>query len=345
MKNNYLLILALLSFLVSSCKQAVFLTVNEPPAVNLSNQYKRGGFINRTFPEEGLGRVLEVLDKGLTLEGNLDERGSLAAIQGAHDELSRKSRFEHLVILDSMKVKGGGLNAFPTAIEWSEVDRLCAEQDLDFLIVLEVYDTDTDINYSTGTSTRNTPLGSVNIPTHRATVTTNIRTGWRIYDPAKRLILDEFFVRDRLRNSGGGINPIAAAAALLNRGDAVENTSNRIGHFYGGRVDPQQFRVNRTYFNKGSNNLKIANRRAEVGNWEGAAEMWEKGLNNSKRKVAGRSHHNMAIYYEIIGDVDKALEMSQKAFSDYNIKESQGYSNILLDRINRRERDKILREE
>lgn len=340
MKYIYLLSISFLMLFVG-CKQRVYLTVSEPPIVHLGSEYTRAGFINRTFAG-GKSKTLETIDKALSLEGNLDLNGSNAAIRGAYDRLTTNNRFEYLALMDSLTVENGGIGVFPAQLTWNEVEEQCRIGNVQFLMVLEVYDTDTKINYSTGMTTKQTPLGSVQVPVHNATMTTFIKTGWRIYDPNRKLIIDEIYLTDRLVSSGSGINPIAAAATLLNREQAVKQISTTIGQNYAHRIEPQLFRVWRNYYTKGSQNLKIAKRRSEVGDWDGAAEMWQKDLDSPKRKVAGRACYNMAIYKEISGDVDGALEMAQKAYSDYRIKEGQIYANILRDRIARREREKAL---
>jgi hypothetical protein len=340
MKYVYLFIITLFT-LLASCKQRVYLTVNEPPIVHLGSEYTRAGFINRSF-SGGKSKTLETIDNAFSLEGNLDLKGSNAAIRGAYDRLTTNQRFEYLALMDSLTVENGGIGVFPAALTWNEVDEQCKLGNVQFLMVLEVYDTDTKISYSTGMTTKQTPLGSVQVPVHNATMTTIIKTGWRIYDPNRKLIIDEIYLTDRLVSNGSGINPVAAAATLLNREQAVKQISTRIGESYAHRIEPQLFRVWRNYYNKGSQNLRIAKRRSEVGDWDGAAEMWQKDLDSPKRKVAGRATYNMAIYKEIVGDIDGALELAQKAYSDYRIKEGQIYANILRDRIARREREKVL---
>lgn len=49
----------------------------------------------------------------------------------------------------------------------------------------------------------------------------------------------------------------------------------------------------------GSINFKIAKRRAQTGNWEGAAGLWMTELNNPKAKITGRAYYNMAISNEL----------------------------------------------
>lgn len=77
----------------------------------------------------------------------------------------------------------------------------------------------------------------------------------------------------------------------------------------------------------------MAQRRAQTGDWEGAANLWEQELDNKKEKVAGRAHYNMAIINEINGDLEKALEWASKSYSDYRNKDGLRYVNILRNRM------------
>lgn len=179
---------------------------------------------------------------------------------------------------------------------------------------------------------QNTPLGTVQVPRHTATMRTTVKTGWRIYDPKNRWVRDEFWLRDVHRTSGSGINPAKALGTLMKRGQAVQQLSTQIGRFYAGRVRDQRFRVWRNYFNKGSRKLKIATRRSEVGDWDGAAELWLEETKSPKRKVAGRACYNMAIYAEINGDLQGAIDWAQKAYADYGNRQALDYANILRNR-------------
>jgi hypothetical protein len=88
----------------------------------------------------------------------------------------------------------------------------------------------------------------------------------------------------------------------------------------------------RDYYVKGTNNFKIAKRKAQVGKWDEAGELWEKETDNRSSKIAGRACYNMAIINEINGDLDKALQWSQKAYEDYNVKLALRYTRILENR-------------
>ncbi|MCB9222555.1 MAG: DUF6340 family protein [Crocinitomicaceae bacterium] len=332
MKGRYLLLSALVFIGIFSCKNRVYMTVSEPAAVFLEQEYESAGVVNRTY-SEGAGKIVDVIDNALTLEGNLDHEGSKAAVQGVFDELTVNPKFKRVVLMDSMTVKGGGIDIFPAQLPWEEVQRLCDENGVQLLFVLEVFDTDTKIDYSSQTVNKNTPLGTVPMIQHTATMTTKIKTGWRIYDPKNKWIRDEFWLSDRIQSTGSGINPLKAAEALMKRGQAVRQISTQVGRFYAGRVRDQQFRVWRTYFKKGDQNIKIGARRAQVNNWTGAAEMWEKATHSDRRRAAGKACYNMAVIAEINGDLYGAYEWAQKSYSDYKIKDGRDYARLLKNRI------------
>ena len=173
---------------------------------------------------------------------------------------------------------------------------------------------------------------------YEAAVSTLIKMGWRIYDSKNRMILDEFTQNREFVSSGRGINPLTAVNTIKGRDQGVKDLSDELGQIYGSRVFPYSRRVRREYYSKGTNNFKMAKRRAETGDWDGAAELWEKEVDNGKRKIAGRAHYNMAISSEINGDLDGAIEWASKAYTDYKDKNALDYVRILRKRVEKIER-------
>jgi hypothetical protein len=329
--KNYIITL-LLSILFFSCKtNELYLNVVEPAPVTIPGHIKNVGVINRSLPTKET-KVLDVVDKVLTVEGaNLDKDGSDASIKGLVDELSANNRFTSVEALKiDFRTPKNGL--FPVPLSWEIVDRICKETGKDALFALEIYDTDTKINYSNKPVEIKTLVGTLPALEHHADMETIVKQGWRIYDPAGRAILDEYNLGESVVYSGKGVNPMVAAAGLIGRKDAVKEVSNKAGHEYAMRILPFELRVMRDYYVKGTNNFKIAKRRAQVGKWNEAGELWEKETDNPRLKVAGRACYNMAIINEINGDLDQALQWAQKAYEDYNIKLALRYTRILENR-------------
>jgi len=150
------------------------------------------------------------------------------------------------------------------------VEKICSETKTDALFALELFDTNTQVSYSTSPGSVNTGFAKLSLPEHHVNMNTLVKTGWRMYDPSGRIILDEWNISKDLQFSGNGINPVAAAGALIGKKEAVIQVSNIAGHIYASRIDPFWIRVNRDYFVKGSDNLAMAKRKAQTGNWDEA---------------------------------------------------------------------------
>ena len=340
------LALILISFFILGCKTDLFLNVQEPPAVFLPKDYVSAGVVNRTLTS-GTQGILDKIEAGLSLEGpELDYVGSTDAVESCYDELTRNPRFQKVLLLDEMQLQTPGLDVFPAQLDWSEVERICIENDVQVLFVLEMFDTDTKVTYSQQTRQVNNPLGgTIPVLEHTATSRTNLKTGWRIYDPATKTVLDQFYVSDWITSTGTGINPAKAAAVLMNRKEAVKQVSKSVGRMYANRVEYVLLRVRRDFYNKGSRNLKTGRRKALIGDWDGAAEYWEKDLTHRKRKVAGRATYNMAVYAEINGDVENAYELANKAYTEFGITYARNYAAILNQRLQRIARNKMFEEQ
>jgi hypothetical protein len=112
----------------------------------------------------------------------------------------------------------------------------------------------------------------------------------------------------------------------------VKEVGNTAGHAYAFRIIPLWTRVSRDYFVRGSNNFKIAKRKAQTGNWDEAAKLWKQETTNPKSKVAGRACYNMAIISEINGDLDMAIKWAQQSYENYNTHLGLTYVNILRNR-------------
>jgi hypothetical protein len=331
MKKYSILLLAIFALL--SCKtQQLYLNVVEPAPVTMPKYIKSVGVINRSIPTDET-KTLDVLDKALSLEGvDLDKDGAMESIRGLSDELLNNSRFVEVKTLNDIDFRTSVLTDFPAPLTWEIIEKICRETKTDALFSLEKFDTDTHLNYSNRKVEMKTPLGTIPGIEHQANMETLVKTGWRIYDPSSKLILDEYIYNHSVVFSGRGINPLVAASALVGRKDAVNQVSNKAGHGYALRIIPYRLRVMRDYYVKGTNNFKIAKRKAQVGKWDEAGLLWEKETANASLKIAGRACYNMAIINEINGDLESALKWAQKSYEDTNNKLALQYVRILENR-------------
>ncbi len=335
-KLNLCLVLPALMLLLGACSATNRLTMGavEPAPVHVSPQIQKVGIINRSLASEK-HQTVDKIDRILSAEGmHLDKKGAQAAVTALRDELNADDRFQSVVIIDSLSLERKGLGVFPATLDWDFVNELCREHGVDAIFALEFYDTDTRASYQITTGELPNSLGvKVPVPYHKVTLNTLIKNGWRIYDPQQQLILDEFSYQMPLRSVGEGLNPVKAVEAVVGREAAVIEESKFLGNQYAGRLRPLQKRIARDYFVRGTESFEIAKRRAQTGDWQGAAQLWEKELNHPKRKIAGRAHYNMAIISEINGELDEAIEWASRSYADFRTKEALHYIRLLNSRV------------
>ncbi|MBQ4804843.1 hypothetical protein J8L88_18410 [Aquimarina sp. MMG015] len=315
-------------------KKSLKTEVIKPPIVTLDPSVKKIGILNRSIPsDDNVG--LDQLDKILSIEGaKLDEDGAKQAIISLKTALLQNPRFTEVTILPmSLKENPGG-GIFPSPISWDQIDKLCKTNNVDAIFTLAIYDTDAKASYTVENKKIEGPLG-LELPgvEHQVNIDTKIKTGWRIYDPIRKKISDQLSVNEKTKSVGKGINPIKAIEAATNRKQSVLQISQKIGSDYALRLLPYKDNVYRDYYVKATPNFEIAKRKVETGQWDGAAELWEKETSNSDPEIAGQACFNMAFYNEIKGDYTKAIEWATRAYTDYENKNALKYISDLKERI------------
>lgn len=345
MKRLYTLFIgSLLAGLMIGCSATnrVTMGITEPAAVMLSPEAKSIGILNRSLPSEQ-NKNIDQIDQILSAEGRLlDLEGAQAAVEALSVALKRNGAFDEIKIITDEESKRG-LSVLPAVLSWEEAERIGEEHEVDVIFSLALYDTDTKVSYNMTTLPLPNEFGiKVNVPAHELHLNTLIKNGWRIYDLKDQRLADEFLCEGRVQASGKGLNPVKAYEAILNRKEAVLASSMDLGENYSSRLIPLRRRIARDYFVRGSNSFKIARRRAQVGDWDGAAELWAMEVSNPKPKIAGRACYNMAIINEINGDIQAAMEWASRSYADYRNNLALRYLNSL--RFRQRQ-DDLLREQ
>jgi len=332
MKNYVGIIVAAVIFSSCASTETLRLSVLEPAPVSLPSYIKNVAVVNRTAVAKK-SKVFDAIDKVVTLEGSkTDADAAEETIAGLSDELKKNTRFEEIKIIKESDLTTNTPGMFPAPLSWDVVEKYCNDNNADALFSLELFDTDSKIDYSVYKTSIRTPFGTVPSIEQQANMHTLVKAGWRIYDLRDKEILDEAAVARTVSYYGRGMNPLLAAQALINKKEAVKEVGNAAGRAYAFRIIPLWIRVSRNYYVRGTNNFKVAKRKAQTGNWDEAAKLWQQETNNPKRKVAGRACYNMAIISEINGHLDEAIKWAQTAYENYNNRQALYYVNILKNR-------------
>ena len=327
----------LLAILLGACTSSTSLQVLKPAEITIEDNIINVGVINRTYPtkENKAWNIIEGIFSG---EGiGTDRRGSEATVDGMINVMSQSPRFK-LMRLDIDMLKGSGTGQFPEPLSKDKIREVCERNNLDALITLEAFDSDSRVNFTPIViRTRVAKDVFKDMPGIRADSRMNITVGWRIYNFRSEIISDEFRYTDFLAFTGQGFTQNEALANLPSKYDALFQTGFHTGQRYGRRITPLWVTEIRPYYNKGNDELKKAARKVKVGNWESAAEIWKKEALNKEKKIAGRACYNMAVFCETRGNFDIALEWSRKAYSDFGNKKARSYTALINGRMRDRQ--------
>lgn len=294
------------------------LSVTEPALVSLPPNAKSAAVVNRSRAADD-SRTVDAIHRTLALESKeLQAEGAGASLTGLTDALIRSNRFASIKALNNLDLRSYGAGVFPVYMSWDTVEKICRENHADVLFSLELFDAESKVGLNVAA------FGQA------SSVNTRVKTGWRIYDPSTRSILDQFVIYRDLSFQGGSI--LGTGSALLGRKEDVIKAGNRAGEDYATRIIPYSLRVSRNYYVRGNGSFGVAQRMAQAGDWDAAANIWRQATNSPSPKVAGRACYNMAIISEINGDLNGALQWAKKAYEVYRTPYALNYVNILQQR-------------
>ena len=296
-----------------------------PAAVSFPDHIRTVAMIDRTATGEDR-KVANAIESGLT--GELlgeDKLATQILMDGVHSIMANSATLNF--IRTPVVLEGGSSlsNAFPAALEWEMVSDLCRKYHADAVLAIEIFDSDFII-----------------IPGAGQTVT--VKAGIRMYDPVSQSIIDQFVFSHQMGIEGGVHSLGEAIGTLLNKNAAVREVSYDAGVIYGRRISPSWRRVSRTYYRRAKRDINLAEgaRMMEVNDWEAAKSALIQAVETGrKRKVRGRAAHNLAVVFEIEGNLEEAKAWAQAAWGKYKNKDSRDY----LYAINRRISDEQVLEQ
>lgn len=325
----------------AACTKNVYVSVMKPAPLTVPRHIQTVAIINRTLPENKTANIIEGILTG-EMPGQ-DKQGAFEALAGLNSRLQSTTRFTP--ILTNIKLKGSGSGGIlPEPMSWREISEICEANQADAVISLETYDSDFIVTHANKLEEKKDKDGNVvKKKVFYANGVATVKLGFRLYDPSNNSISDQFTFTHTMNWSTSGSSPIQAAAGLIGRNQAINQASQAGGTRYGSRISPAWVRVRREFYKKakGAPQMKVAERKASVNDWEGAEQIWKQVVDRNLGKTSGKAAYNIAVAKEVMGDLYGAKEWAKIAYTDYNIKKAVDYTYVL----NRRIRDQEILEE
>jgi hypothetical protein len=338
MKKIFRVILLLSVLILCSSSAWVNLTLTRPALINLPQDIQTLIIVDRTLATDKKKNKMEEI---ITGEGaNQDIQAAQQAIEGVISTLDNAPRFK--IIRTTEKYNGDNTGrVFPEPLSWSTIDQLCVKYKADAVLVLETFDSDYIITNGTRMVTQTTKEGiPIKLPQIYAEGVGTVNMGFRLYDPTSKTIADQYLFSHQMKWDATATSITEAVQGVLNKIEAINQVSYEAGREYAYRITPTYYRVTRYFYNKPKRIDKLIEgvRRSEVADWDGAISSWQEAMKDTKkRKHKGRIALNIAVGYEVLGDMDKAMEWASKAYTDYDEKMARDYVSDLKARIREEE--------
>ena len=309
----------------------VNLTLTRPSELLLPDHIKAIALVDRTLQEENTQNAVEQVITGEIFRQ--DEQAILKVSDGFIEACSGYNRFQP--VRTAEKYPGNGTKTtFPEPLEWSKVTEICNKHQTDALLAVEIFDTDFILTNNPVKIDLKDDLGNLtNRVEFRVTGVAVINFGIRLYDAANRIILDEYQVAHRMNFDAQAGTLQAAMNQMLDKVEAINQASYDAGFVYGQRITPTYYRVTRYFFDKPKKELGAGVRYSEVADWQGAINAWLKVVDDGDRKIAGRAAYNIAVAYEVLGDLEEARKWAARSHTEFEEKDADEYYKMLTNRI------------
>jgi hypothetical protein len=333
---NLLAIMA--AVIISSCSTASHrMQILKPATITLPSEIKQVGIVNRSLPAKGQGfnNFLEGLVTGESIAA--DKEGSTECQRGLAAGLNQAPRF-NAVVIEGVDLRGTGTRQWPEFLRWEEVEELCERFRVDAIIALETFDSNIEIRNSSADVERTIDKKKVIVTEYYADLRMNVNSGWTIYKPAGRQIIDRNSFTDEMRWNESGDSPEQVMSKLPSKRRAINQSGYFSGEQYAIRISPTWVNESRSYYRKENDDFKIAARYVKQENWTEAIAIWKKYTVNADPKVAGKACFNMALASEVDGNLSIALEWANRAWQQHGLKRARNYINLLETRIRQQER-------
>ena len=326
----------LLALAATSCMRTASLTVLQPAKFTVPENIAKLAVVDRSKPSNGWVNVLEGVLTGEAI--GQDRQSRQEAVAGLTDGLRNTPRFQVIPTGIEMTTTKGGVN-MPAPLPWSEIERICRENNADAVVTIESFDSDNNTNTKRVESKSKDKNGKETITVrYESNMRTSVRMGWRMYDPKSKTILDEFVTDDYIPSSGSGSTERNALSNLPSQTSVSRRVAKLGGIEYGMRIAPTYVNISREYYAKAKGvktQMKQAARFASSGSWDKAAEQWGRLYETRKaeRKTAGRLAYNMAVAAELKGNLPLAMEWAKKSWEVHGNKKAKRYIYDLQDRM------------
>ena len=193
----------------------------------------------------------------------------------------------------------------PATLDEATVKKLCLENHTNVILSLDRIKVNDDLieNYLTASNS------------YLASLEFEIETSWSIHYLNNPEVTSVQYT-DTVFWETESYSRKKAISDLPNRDDAMVDAALTVGHKAVNRFVPYWDKVDRYVFDPKIKLMRQGMDSVYVKNWKAAISLWETAYNKADKSwIQAQAANNIAVGYEITGDIDKALEYATRAYS------------------------------
>lgn len=319
--QNNIVALCILLFIISSCSSLKIVPIELPKKGKneLPGDIQSLVLVNRTLDERYSDLKTDSLQKIFyeknfntdtvifdiaAIDTTLKALGELLFESGRYDFVIPENRF-----LDFEK------NAFfSNKMSWEEARVLCETYNTDAVLSIDLFGTrvitqfDKDSYFDSGQN------AFINVS--EAQMVVIYQSLFRVYDPEKEIVLIQETFTDTLVWENMALTTRELFRNFTPVKQALTEAGIALAIDFSEKISTTWIAQNRGFYVKGDKELSEAGTFIDAGEWQKAMELWQYLANNSgKKSTKSKAEFNLAVAYEIQGDIDKAIEWGLKSYN------------------------------
>lgn len=319
--RRYFFFLAFIAFVLASCNSTKMITIELPQQgkQELPDRIQSLLLVNRTVDESYQDLTEDSLQnifyrKGFNTDTVIyDLQSADTLLQALGNLLFESGRYD--IVIPVNRFIEHRENAFLSeSMKWDQVKELCSTYNTDAVLSVDMFKTRVVTRYERESfyhAGDNTFYEAV-----KARMAVVYESLFRIYEPEEEKVLVREFLSDTIiwEDSGMSANELFGSFTTVKQ--ALSEAGIALALDFTEKISTTWLRERRPILSDKNTLMQQAEALINQGDWPGAMELWKRVAEQENSKsVRSKAEFNLAVAYEISGDVDKAIEWGLKSYN------------------------------
>lgn len=262
----------------------------------------------------------------------LDSLVADTTVKAIGDVLFDSYRFDVVIPVERNIKRTLSYTKTPDSLDWEYVKSMCKYYNTDAMLVLENFATRSVTDFS---RKREYIYDDIYINNY-ASIDIYYRLHWKLYDPATESVIVDIIDSDTVFWDGEDPNVKTLFSLIPSVKDACIKAGIYAAVNFAETIAPKWKSETRFYFVTKEEDVDQSITFASEGTWDKALENWMKYTSTGQNSARSKVMLNVALAYEMLGDIDSAILWANTSQKTYYREVSNHYYNQLIKRKSER---------